>query len=255
MQKINIRYKDNVTSEVMRNMFKDYIGDRLHSGFNLEAQNPATLSLDLSMGDDDSNILFVNGIRVEETEDIVGVVTLSAGDIEPRIDVIACCYEYGHHFDNATYVVIEGTPASEPVPPELPDEHHIKLAEVHVSIGATEIESGDIYNEPKLGEQGIDIEEIVESLGKKIMTSDERNKLGDIEDGANNYTHPATHNASIIELDSVHYTSETVDAAFNEINTKVNDIRADHTKAIRLENRTNDPASPAVGRIWFRTDI
>lgn len=33
------------------------------------------------------------------------------------------------------------------------------------------------------------------------------------------------------------------------------DMRGNQVKSLRLENRTSDPASPAVGQIWLRTDL
>lgn len=42
------------------------------------------------------------------------------------------------------------------------------------------------------------LDSVTETSTKKIMTGDERAKLGGIEAGANNYTHPATHAASMI---------------------------------------------------------
>lgn len=41
-------------------------------------------------------------------------------------------------------------------------------------------------------------DDITDSATKKIMTADERTKLNNIEDGANNYTHPTTHPVSMI---------------------------------------------------------
>lgn len=42
------------------------------------------------------------------------------------------------------------------------------------------------------------LDSVTETSTKKIMTGDERTKLSGIEAGANNYTHPATHAASMI---------------------------------------------------------
>jgi len=47
----------------------------------------------------------------------------------------------------------------------------------------------------------ISADNIIESTTKKVMTSDERTKLFGIEEGANNYIHPSTHPATIIEQD------------------------------------------------------
>lgn len=42
------------------------------------------------------------------------------------------------------------------------------------------------------------LDDVSETTAKKIMTSDERSKLSGVATGANNYTHPSTHPASMI---------------------------------------------------------
>lgn len=37
--------------------------------------------------------------------------------------------------------------------------------------------------------------------------------------------------------------------------TKADNTRKDATKEIIIEVRNNDPSSPAIGRMWFRSDL
>lgn len=41
----------------------------------------------------------------------------------------------------------------------------------------------------------------------------------------------------------------------SNFNSQLNFIRADGTKAMRVEVRTSDPESPVEGQIWFRSDL
>ena len=39
------------------------------------------------------------------------------------------------------------------------------------------------------------------------------------------------------------------------VDTKVSGVRTDENAEFRVEVRNDDPASPAVGRIWLRSDL
>lgn len=59
---------------------------------------------------------------------------------------------------------------------------------------------------------------LTETAGKKVMTAAERIKLAGIAESANNYTHPSTHPASIITQDSARrFVSDTEKAYWNGI--------------------------------------
>jgi len=48
---------------------------------------------------------------------------------------------------------------------------------------------------------------------------------------------------------------EDVTDYFEEIERVINLLLDGSTIALRLENRTDDPTTPATGRIWLRTDL
>ena len=69
---------------------------------------------------------------------------------------------------------------------------------------------------------GHSLDEISETDSKKILTSQERTKLTGIAEGANNYVHPTTHPASMIEEDETHrFTSDTEKSSWNNKVDKV----------------------------------
>ncbi len=72
----------------------------------------------------------------------------------------------------------------------------------------------------KIVKKYIDDHKVEKVAGKGLSTNDyttaEKNKLSGIEDGANNYTHPDTHPASMIEQDETHrFVTDAEKAAWN----------------------------------------
>lgn len=78
------------------------------------------------------------------------------------------------------------------------------------------------------------LDNVTETADKKIMTSAERTKLSGIATGANNYTHPSTHPASMITgLDSVTVgNADTVDGYHIVVSTTPPTVNDPHTITI-----------------------
>jgi len=56
-------------------------------------------------------------------------------------------------------------------------------------------------------------------------------------------------NASMLMQDATHrFVTDTQTTAWNS-------LREDSTSALVAEVRTDDPISPVIGRIWFRSDL
>lgn len=60
------------------------------------------------------------------------------------------------------------------------------------------------------------LDDVTETTSKKIMTSAEREKLSGIADNANNYTHPSSHDASMItESETRRFVNDTEKTTWN----------------------------------------
>ena len=107
---------------------------RVYSGFAVHAQSTPSLNLDLVAG----ILISQDGVVIEETGDLVGVLAVDPDLSYPRIDLVVARHTYGTINTPQTYEVIKGEAGNPPAPPALPD-HCIPLAEVYVQAGATEI--------------------------------------------------------------------------------------------------------------------
>ena len=78
------------------------------------------------------------GIRIEETEP-VSVPQPLADPGNPRIDLVVCVHEYEKTVPAppALFTTVPGTPAADPLPPDLPD-HAVLLAACRMEAGAGE---------------------------------------------------------------------------------------------------------------------
>jgi hypothetical protein len=111
----------------------------VYSGFRLRPNGAETNKLDVTSGDDALSILLTaQGVRIEETEDLIGNIVI--GNADPnldRIDLIVASYQFTT--DNsveAEYVVIRGSyPASsaiDPTPPDPTYSYQVPIAYVRV---------------------------------------------------------------------------------------------------------------------------
>ena len=78
------------------------------------------------------------GIRIEETEDISVPQPLADPD-NPRIDLVVCQHEYEKTVPAppAVFTTVPGTPAPDPLPPDIP-EHATLIAACRMEAGAAE---------------------------------------------------------------------------------------------------------------------
>ena len=119
---------------------------RVYRGYNVMATSPASLHLDIDIDSTGSSVLVTDqGVRVEETEKLLNVVTISPHATLDRIDWVVAAHEYTGLNNMQTYEVIEGTAGSPPSPPASLPEHKVLLATVYVPAAATEI-TDDLIN-------------------------------------------------------------------------------------------------------------
>ena len=83
-------------------------------------------------------LITAEGIRIEETEDI-SVPQPLADPANPRIDLVVCQHEYEKTVPAtpAVFTTVPGTPAPEPLPPDIP-EHATLIAACRMEAGAAE---------------------------------------------------------------------------------------------------------------------
>lgn len=160
-QIIDIAYKAPQNSAQIQRLTQWNLGNRLMQGFVVQAQSPASLSLNF-IGATDPNpanpspatsVVVLNGVRIEETANLTNVWSLAAGSTDPRIDL--CCVYFPLETAGvaAQYVVVQGTPSATPVVPALPSTYYYPLAQVAVAANATAIPSSALTLTPPSGVQ------------------------------------------------------------------------------------------------------
>ena len=107
---------------------------KIYVGYTVMAQSPATLNLNITSG----TLISQDGVVIEETGTLLGVINIAPDLTYPRIDMVVANHTYGVTNPPQVYEVVQGTAGSPPSPPALPD-HCVPLAQVYVPAAATEI--------------------------------------------------------------------------------------------------------------------
>lgn len=144
-------YEEALTTPSWNAFQADVAAGRIVSGYQVTAQSPATMMLDLKLSGAAASIVYTpEGIRVAESADVLSAVTIPAANpTYPRIDLVVVHYVYGTQGATASYQVIEGTAAATPSVPALPDStHYVVLAQVAVAAGVGSIVQGNITQTP-----------------------------------------------------------------------------------------------------------
>lgn len=115
----------------------------IFSGYTVRATTPESLALSIAAG----KLITADGVTIEETAELVGVVTIAPHETLPRIDWIVATHDYSTSNTPQEYSVVEGTAGAPPLPPALP-ANSIKLASVYVPAAAVSITDLMIANAP-----------------------------------------------------------------------------------------------------------
>jgi len=119
---------------------------RVYRGYNVAETGPASLNLDINIDPTGSSVLMTEeGVRIEETANILNAVTIAPHATLDRIDWILAAHEYTGDNNPQTYEVLEGTAGAPPLPPAAVPAHKVLLATVYVPAGATVI-TNDLIN-------------------------------------------------------------------------------------------------------------
>jgi len=140
-------YQAPRSTALLNSHIKDVVAPGIYLGYRIEADG-VTMKLDLMADTTElrSVALTPEGVRIEETGDLLDVVTIGASDATlNRIDVIALhhVYQAATGAPPATYVVVPGTLATNPTAP-LVAVGDVKIGEVYVAAGATAINQTDV---------------------------------------------------------------------------------------------------------------
>ena len=118
---------------------------RVYRGYNVVETSPPSLNLNINVSFDSSVLVTDQGVRVEETANILNAVTIAPDPVLDRIDWVLASHEYTNSNNQQTYEVLEGTAGAPPIPPSSVPAHKVLLATVYVPAGATVI-TNDLIN-------------------------------------------------------------------------------------------------------------
>ena len=148
-QKIVNMYKTTVSSSDLNQRFGDFFGGSIWKGFRLAVGSSAG-KLSFVKGTDDTNVIITwGGARIEETENLIDVVTIEENFLpNVRIDSIYVVYTHGLPPTPAEYIVIQGDQVGNPAPE--PDRAtHTLLARVRVPASSGTIDETHFEERPK----------------------------------------------------------------------------------------------------------
>ncbi len=125
----------------------------LYSGYNVVIDSGTVGAGDTieinSAPDVTSNLMTVEGVRVEENADPIATLGIATADgSNPRVDIVVAQHTHDQNNNPATYAVVTGTPAASPVPPATPIDA-VVLAEVFVATSAGSITNDNIVRRAK----------------------------------------------------------------------------------------------------------
>jgi hypothetical protein len=138
-QTLSVGYHSLDTSRLQNTRFSQVVQPGVYSGYYVKPNIGSANLLDLGVGDDGISVLVTpEGIRIEETAEVLAAVALAPADSAlTRIDLIVC--EYAYTVDNtvsATYKVVKGrnqvVSTVDPTPPVVENIYQVVLAQVTV---------------------------------------------------------------------------------------------------------------------------
>jgi len=152
-QRVIFRYGNPDSTEEFNARLARIVSDGPYGGLLCEATSPASLFVNITKGD----ALTIEGVKIEESADILNAVEVTPGHASRRRRDLICLY---HKYvaaatipqgNPATYVVITGDipndDIAEPVVPyDKISAYHMPLSEIHLPAGATFITENMIHN-------------------------------------------------------------------------------------------------------------
>ncbi len=154
-QNVTFGFQEKRSGEILNRRWRDILPEGKYKGFFVIA-NGTNLILNIStidpntLVDFETNVLLTSeGVRIEETTDLNGVIVLAPADPTlARIDRIVTKHMFDASNPPAEHIVLTGTPAATPVPPAIPVDSftYTELAQVTVDAAATSIDQSDVTN-------------------------------------------------------------------------------------------------------------
>jgi hypothetical protein len=154
-QNTTFKFQEKRSGEVLNRRWRDILPPGKYKGFFVTA-NGTNLILSISTTDPDTlvdfetNVLLTSeGVRIEETTDLNGIIVLAPADPTlARIDRIVTKHKFDATNTPAVHTVIQGVPDAAPVPPPIPDDGftYTELAQVTIGAAATSVDQTDVTN-------------------------------------------------------------------------------------------------------------
>lgn len=147
---ILFRHRNPLKSAEFNLRFSDSLGGSILSGFYF-VQGTDILDITVTSLEDDKNLLITKtGVRIEETQDLVDILTLTPNTYPvPRIDSIYAKYVHGDKESIVEYVVVEGLENGSPSFAESENTHTL-IGYIHLPKDAEDM-SGVKYVYPERG--------------------------------------------------------------------------------------------------------
>jgi hypothetical protein len=132
-------YHDLESSQTFNTRMANVIRPGVYKGFRVRRNASSGSLLDISHGDATTSVLVtVEGVRIQETEELLGVLRIQPADpVYERIDLVVAEYQWSTNNDiQQVYRVLKGQPQqdldSEPVAPQPLNQYQLPLAWVKV---------------------------------------------------------------------------------------------------------------------------
>lgn len=187
MQSISLTYKAELASDMMNKRIHELIGGNvILKGYNV-VPGPGTRAVNITGATDNESVLFINGAKIKETATIVQTISFALNSSgSTRYDTVYAHYEYGVS-SICEYRVVQGS-TDAPSP-----NVTCKIATVAIPSGSTTVSAGNItLNTGNRISDMASLSRLASPTVSGLMTSTLFNKLSNISDKANNYTHPTS---------------------------------------------------------------
>lgn len=179
-------YHDLESSQTFNTRMANVIRPGVYKGFRVRRNASSGALLDISHGEDDTSVLVtVEGVRIQETAEILGSLRVQAADpVYERIDLVVTDYQWSTNNDvGQTYRVLKGKPQQnlslEPVPPIPLNKYQLPLAWIRVrpmsatgGVQRVDVSQDDILHVAQVDD--IKAPENISSLKPVIDSTDQR---------------------------------------------------------------------------------
>jgi hypothetical protein len=156
-------YHDLDASQLHNRRMAELVRPGVYLGYRVRRNASDPSKLDISHGDDSTSVLLtVEGVRIQETQELIGELRVDAADpVYPRFDLVVAEYRWSPNSSiEQVYKVIRGrypaSPSDDPVKPSVQNQDQLPLAYIRVrpvtvigGVRRVNISQTDILHVPK----------------------------------------------------------------------------------------------------------